>query len=301
MKKLYASLIALSLTWGTSFLFIKLLVQSIGPIGTVFGRCLFGALILLIVLLIFNRQELKEANRLPWLSIIFVGLFNNALPWLLIAYSETAISSSLASVINASTPIFTVIVGTIFFASRLKFRQWSGIFIGFAGILFILNLDLRHFFAENLTGAGTMLLATLCYGIGAHLAKKNLSNLSVVMTSFSTLCVSAVFSLIALLFASPGVLETMFHWDIFFSFIGLGVFGSGAAYLLYYYMVKEGGAEFASLVTYLVPVSAIIWGYFLLKENITLHMILGLLLVFCGIYFITYQSKNKKAAERKTA
>lgn len=301
MRKLYASLLGLSLIWGTSFLFIKLLVHSLGPLGTVFGRCLFGAGALLLIMILFNAKELSGLKKLPWLAIVLVSLFNNAVPWLLIAYSETKITSSLASVINASTPIFTVIVGSLFFASRLKFRQWGGIFIGFIGILVILNLTVEQFLKENLLGTGTMLGATLCYGIGAHMAKRYLNGISVMMTSFSTLLVSAIFSFVFILFSDHLVLSQLFDLKIFFSLIGLGVFGSGIAYLLYYYMVKEGGAEFASLVTYIVPVSAIIWGFFLLGENITANMIAGLLLVFFGIYLITFKKGKQKIQEKKTA
>ncbi|MFY4773679.1 DMT family transporter [Metabacillus sp. RGM 3146] len=301
MKKLYASLLGLSLIWGTSFLFIKLLVPTLGPLGTVFGRCLFGAFALLLIMVLFKARELMQLKKMPWLPIVLVSLFNNAVPWLLIAYSETKITSSLASVINASTPIFTVIVGSLFFASRLKFWQWGGIFTGFIGILVILNLNVEQFLKENLLGAGTMLGATLCYGIGAHMAKRYLNGISVMMTSFSTLFVSAIFSFVFILFTDQSVLSQLFEWKIFFSLIGLGVFGSGIAYLLYYYMVKEGGAEFASLVTYIVPVSAIIWGFFLLGEKITANMIAGLLLVFSGIYLITFKSGQQKIQEKKTA
>jgi drug/metabolite transporter (DMT)-like permease len=82
--------------------------------------------------------------------------------------------------------------------------------------------------------------------------------------------------------------------EILLSLIGLGVFGSGFAYLLYYYMVKEGSAEFASLVTYLVPITAMIWGSLLLGEKITPHMLFGLILIFSGVYLSSYKTKASK-------
>lgn len=302
MKKLVSSLFILSMIWGTSFLFIKVLVSDLGPWGVVFWRCLFGTITLLLILLIFKRQELLRINlkKLPMVPLFFVASFNNVLPFGLIALSEMKISSSFASVINATTPIWTMVIGAIFFLLPVKRRQWAGVLIGFFGILLLLNLNVKSLFGENLIGAGTMLAATFCYGLGAQLARKYLTELSVIVVSTVTLFLSTVISIPFILFANDVGFYRSFSSSVFLSLIGLGVFGSGLAYLFYYYMVKEGSAEFASLVTYIVPVTAMVWGNLLLGEVISANMIIGLVLVFAGIYLSTSKFQLPKKLQLKS-
>jgi drug/metabolite transporter (DMT)-like permease len=291
MGKLYSGLIGLSLIWGTSFLFIKVLISSLPPEAVVFGRCFFGAVILFLVYL-FTKERV-DIKKLPWLQIFFVALTNNVLPWLLICSSETRLSSSLASIINATTPIWTLIIGSLFFSSRLKKNQWIGIIIGFTGIFILSDLKIGSIQSGNFLGIILMTGATICYGVGAQLSKKHLSKLSVIETSFYTLAVSTLISFVVMMAKTPNSLPEFFHIDIVLPLLGLGALGSGVAYILYYFLVKEGGPEFASLVTYLVPGSAIIWGALLLKETIHLSMIVGLLVIFVGVYISSLKSKQK--------
>lgn len=292
MKRLYLALLMLSLIWGMSFIFIKLLVVDLGVWGVVFWRCVFGAVTLLLLLIVQNK--LKTVKRLPLLPIFFIALLNNALPWALIAVSETIISSSLASVVNATTPIWTILIGFTIFSSKMVKMQWVGVLVGFCGIIVLLELNLFQLFQNNLLGVGTMLGATMCYGFGAHISKKYLQDIPIMVISFSTLAVAGIISGVVMAIIEPSGFHSINSMDAVISLIGLGVFGSGFAYLLYYYMVKEGSAEFASLVTYLVPISAIIWGSVLLGENITPHMLIGLFLIFSGVYLSSYKTKTKK-------
>lgn len=292
MKRLYAALITLSLIWGMSFLFIKLLVVDLGVWGVVFWRCMFGAGTLFILLLVQNK--LKLLRNLPLLPIVLIAILNNALPWALIAVSETSISSSLASVVNATTPIWTILIGFSIFSSKMEKMQWIGVSVGFLGIIVLLELNVLQLFQDNLLGVGTMLGATICYGFGAHLSKRHLQNIPITVISFSTLAVAGILSGIMMAFVQPSGFLAVGSVSVVVSLIGLGVFGSGIAYLLYYYMVKEGSAEFASLVTYLVPITAMLWGSLLLDEKITPHMLFGLILIFSGVYLSSYKTKAKK-------
>lgn len=295
MGKLYSALILLSLIWGTSFLFMKILLFELDPAAIVFGRCLFGMIMLLIIILF--RKEKVHLKKLPWSKLFFVALFNNALPWLLICSSETKISSSLASGINATTPVWTLIIGFFFFASPLKKQQWIGIFIGFIGIFVLSEIKLADVFSSNTLGVVLMLGAALCYGIGAQLSKRNLSQLSVLQISFFTLALSTMISFIVMISIAPDSLGRFNQLNLLFPFVGLGAFGSGIAYLLYYYLVKKGSPEFASLVTYIVPVSAIVWGAVVLKESIHLTMIVGLLIILLGVYISSRSSNTVSETE----
>ncbi|WP_223700397.1 DMT family transporter [Sutcliffiella deserti] len=299
MRKLYLALITLSLIWGTSFLFIKILVGELGVWGVVFWRCAFGAGTLL-VLLAFQRK-LPELKKVPWFPVLLIALLNNALPWALIAVSEMSISSSLASVVNATTPMWTILIGFTLFASKMEKTQWIGLGVGFFGILVLLELNIVQLFQDNLLGVGTMLGATICYGFGAHLSRKHLKNIPITIISFSTLALAGIISGLMSLFFQPEAFLQLGSITVFFSLIGLGVFGSGVAYLLYYYMVKEGSAEFASLVTYIVPLTAMLWGSILLNEQITFSMLIGLVLIFSGVYLSSYKTKKQKLENKIVA
>ncbi|MFB3164387.1 DMT family transporter [Neobacillus sp. 179-C4.2 HS] len=299
MARLYGALFTLSLIWGTSFLFIKLLVEPLGAWGVVFGRCLFGTVILLLI--IAFRKDWKGLKGLPFGIIVLVSLLNNALPWYLIALSETKITSSYASLINATTPIWTLIIGFLFFQNKLRLLQWLGIALGFFGIIILSGVDITSIKDQSIVGLFTMVGATLCYGYSTHLTKKYLSKASVTMISFSTLLVSALISFIMVLLTDRTIFTMIFEPSIFGSLIGLGVFGSGFAYLLYYYCIQKGSPEFASLVTYLVPISAMVWGAVILKEEIHFSMITGFILILAGVYVSSKKPKENKIQISKTA
>ncbi|MEH7493905.1 DMT family transporter [Neobacillus niacini] len=299
MVRLYGALFTLSLIWGTSFLFIKLLVDPLGAWGVVFGRCLFGTVLLLLI--VAFRKDWKGFKGLPLGMIILVSLLNNAIPWYLIALSETKITSSYASLINATTPIWTLIIGFILFQNKLRLFQWLGIALGFFGIIILSGVDVTNIMDQSVVGLITMVGATLCYGFSTHLTKKYLINVSVTMISVSTLTVSTIFSFIMVLFTDTSIFTMMLEPSIFGALVGLGVFGSGIAYLLYYYCIQKGSPEFASLVTYLVPISAMLWGAIILKEEIHLSMITGFIFILGGVYVSSKKPKEKKFPISKTA
>ncbi|NYE09136.1 drug/metabolite transporter (DMT)-like permease [Bacillus niacini] len=299
MARLYGALFTLSLIWGTSFLFIKLLVEPLGAWGVVFGRCLFGTVILLLIIVL--RKDWKGLKGLPFGIIVLVSLLNNALPWYLIALSETKITSSYASLINATTPIWTLIIGFLFFQNKLRLLQWLGIALGFFGIIILSGVDITSIKDQSIVGLFTMVGATLCYGYSTHLTKKYLSTVSVTMISFSTLIVSALISFIMVLLTDRTIFTMILEPSIFGALVGLGVFGSGIAYLLYYYCIQKGSPEFASLVTYLVPISAMVWGAVILKEEIHFSMITGFILILAGVYVSSKKPKENRIQISKTA
>ncbi|MCZ8538146.1 EamA family transporter [Paenisporosarcina quisquiliarum] len=285
--RVYIALITLSLIWGLSFVFISILSEPAGVWGTVFIRCIAGALLLLPMLWLKRKEIIKP---IPWKALVVVGIVNAGLPWGLIALSQTQINSSLAAVLNAFTPIFTGLIGLLFFGTILLKQQWIGIALGFVGILIIMDFDLSLLFGESFVGIGTMILATMCYGFSSHYVRKHLREAGIIFITTCTLIIGAVVGGIMMLLTNPNQLHTLtqnLNGEVVFAIIGLGFFGSGIAHLLFFYIMKERSAEFATSVTYLIPISAIFWGYFLLKEPITLHMIIGLLIILCGVYLTT--------------
>ncbi|RFU64929.1 DMT family transporter [Peribacillus glennii] len=291
MVRLYAALIGLSLIWGLSFVFMKWLLPVAGVWGIVFLRCLAGVAVLLPVLW-WKRSEINW--KLPWKALIIVGIFNCGLAWALIPLSETAINSNTASILNATTPIWTGLIGFIIFSFVLTARQWMGILIGFFGILVLMDFQVGELFGTEFIGIGTMLLASICYGFAGQLTKRFLSDTGVLVITTFTLLTGAVNGLAGMLFTEPIQIEKIIDPLVIFAIVGLGCFGSGLGQLIYFYINKKGSPELASSVTYLIPGTAMVWGYVLLGESITPNVILGLLIIFAGVYLSSRKQKTKR-------
>lgn len=289
---LYVLLGLLSLIWGASFFFIKVLLESFGPWSVTFLRCLFGVLTLLVILLI--RREKIQFNQIPWKIIIVVGILNSAFPWALIAFSETRISSSMAAVLNASTPIWTLIIGLLFFRISSSIYQFIGIIIGFLGILILFDIDWSTFQMTESLAVGAMILVTLFYGISSQLSKRHLQTISVYQIAFITLTVGAITSGSAAMFFETPAWSQLGDPVVFWSLIGLGSLGSGIAYIIFFVLIQKGSAEFATLVTYLVPPFAIMWGYIFLSETLTLSLFVGLFVILLGVFISGRKKKLKK-------
>jgi len=288
---LYLGLFILSLIWGASFFFIKTLLVHYTPIGIVFYRSLFGTVIILLLML-FLRKKIWP-NKKDWKILILIGLLNSVIPWSLIGYSETIISSGLASILNATTPIWTLIIGILLFSSKLNRWQIVGIVSGFAGIFILLDIDFSQLQINNISGFLGMIIAAIFYGVSSHLSRKYFQSLSAYQITFFTLAASTGIS------AAILAVTDSFKWSLFiaepatlFSFLGLGSLGSGLALVIYYYLIQKGSAEFASLVTYLVPVTALFWGAAILGEAIHPSMIFGLALILSGVYISGRKNKR---------
>ncbi|RFU69661.1 DMT family transporter [Bacillus sp. V59.32b] len=291
MIRLYGALVGLSLIWGLSFVFMKWLLEPAGVWGIVFLRCLAGAIILLPVLW-WKRKEINW--KLPWKALVLVGIFNCGLAWGLIPLSETVINSTTASILNATTPIWTGLIGFILFSYVLSGRQWIGILIGFFGILVLMDFQFGQLFGQDFVGVGTMLLAAICYGFAGQFTKRFLTGTGVLVITTFTLLTGAVIGFIGMLLTEPIKLDMLLEPLPIFAIIGLGCFGSGLGQLIYFYINTKGSPELAATVTYLIPATAMIWGYVLLGEAITPNLIIGLLIIFVGVYLSSRKSGKSR-------
>lgn len=293
-RSLYAVLLLLSLIWGGSFLFIKvLLLHQVGPWTIVFLRSSFG-FVFIALLMLFMRSPF-QIKSIPWKSVIPVAMVNMVLPWTLIGFSETRIASSMASVLNATTPIWTMLVGLVFFGAVFHRLQWLGMCLAFIGIIILLGINPAFIISVDPIGFGCMLLATLCYGFGTQLSRRILTNLSMYHATFATLLGAVVGGGIMMAIIEKPDLSIILVPDVFGSLIGLGILGSGVAYILFNYMILRGSAEFASTVTYFVPVSAIAWGFLLLNEHIGWNVLAGLALILGGVLMANQRRTVKLA------
>ena len=269
--------IALGLVWGLSFLFVELALISFTPIGIAFLRGLLGAVSLL-VLVAVTRQKLPRVWR-HWLHISIVAVLLNAAPGFLFALGQETVSSSIAGVINATTPLMTVLIIISFFRDQTPtFDQFLGIVVGFFGILLVMEI----FSSSNqasIAGVITLLMATLCYGLAMPYAKRFVSPLPYSPYVLAASQVSAS----AALTAVPAILWGITHDVITGTSLAgialLGVLGTGVAYVWNYRNIELAGSVVASSVTYITPVVAVIAGVLVLGDQLSPSQVAGGILI----------------------
>lgn len=287
--RLYSLLVCLSLIWGISFVFIKVLIEPAGIWGMVFIRCLLGFLILLPFFLI----KINKFNfSIPWGKLAILGTINAAIPWGFIAWSETVINSNTTSVINALTPLFTGLIGFLFFKKKLLAKQWFGILIGFIGIIVLVEFQIHQFFANSFIGVGTMMTATVFYGFGSQFLKKYLYSVPIIIITTVSLFVASIIGLIIAFFTNELPTFSSFTMTTYISAVCLGIFGSGLAHVIFYHIVKTQTPEIAATVTYLIPITTMITAYFWLNEPVTTNLLIGMLIIFSGIYLTSQKTKK---------
>jgi drug/metabolite transporter (DMT)-like permease len=270
--------IALGVTWGCSFLLIKYSLLSLSPVGVAFFRGFFGALVLLIILLITKQKLPNKLNH--WLHLSVVAFLLNSAPGFLFAYSETLVSSALAGMHNATTPIMSVLFTFIIFREqKITGNQLLGILVGFGGVG-LLSSFWNQVDGTHWTGIFALLLATSCYGISYPYSKRYLSKLEFSSISLATAQVMcSVVMLSPFLFFSK-IQTATFTLQSTLAILALGGIGSGVAYIWNFETVRLAGASIASSVTYLTPVFAVIVGFIFLSEKLnTLQMVGGLLVL----------------------
>jgi drug/metabolite transporter (DMT)-like permease len=290
-RSLFLVLVLLSLIWGGSFFFIKILLLDFGPWTIAFLRSALGFVTIVVLMLALKKPfGLKQ---IAWFPMAMVAMFNTAVPWALIAFSETRVTSTMASVLNATTPLWTLTIGILFFKAASGRMQWLGMLIAFVGIIVLLDVNPETFVSVDVLGFLCMIIATCCYAIGAQLSKRLQGSLSSYQITFGTLLSTMIGSGSVALTVESFSLSALSSGSTLGALVGIGVFGSGFAYVLFYYLVQKGGPEIASLVTYLLPLSAIVWGYTLLGEEITWSLLAGLILIVGGVFLTGKQEKVK--------
>lgn len=269
--------IALGLVWGLSFLFIELALISFSPIGIAFLRGLLGAVSLL-VLVAITRQKLPRVWR-HWLHISIVAVLLNAAPGFLFALGQETVSSSIAGVINATTPLMTVLIIISFFRDQTPtFDQFLGIVVGFFGILLVMEI----FSSSNqasVAGVITLLMATLCYGLAMPYAKRFVSPLPYSPYVLAASQVSASAALTALPALLWGITHDVITGTSLAGIALLGVLGTGVAYVWNYRNIELAGSVVASSVTYITPVVAVIAGVLVLGDELSNSQVAGGILI----------------------
>jgi drug/metabolite transporter (DMT)-like permease len=272
--------IALGIVWGCSFIFIKLGLEFLTPFGVAFGRCALGAATLLIVARVKGVTLPKDRVILRHLWV--VALLLNVIPGVLFALAETKVTSILAGILNAVTPLMTLIAILIVNREeKPKLFQIVGLLIGFTGVLTVLGA--WHGLGENPLWAILVLLAAVsCYGISFPYTRRfvmpyKLKSEAVVATQLTLAATTLLpFYLI------DGVAKDEYRVGPVLGMFALGIFGSGFAYIWNFKVMELAGSAIASSVTYLTPVVAVIVGVIFLNEKVTWYEPVGALIVLLG-------------------
>jgi drug/metabolite transporter (DMT)-like permease len=280
----WASLLLLSVLWGGSFFFIDVAVETVRPFTLVLLRVTIAAAILLLVLKIGGRGlPFGRATILPFLTL---ALINNVIPFSLFAWGQQHIASGLASILNATTPLWAVLVAHLFTADeRATPLKIGGVAIGFAGVAIMIGGD----FIARIGGAGLLaqiacLGATLCYAVaGVHARRFRRMGVPPIQVAAGQLSASVVVMLpLVLLFEQPWNAASPAAASLA-AIAALATFSTALAYVLYFRLIDRAGATNAVLVTFLIPVTAILLGALLLDEALAPRHFLGLALIVGGL------------------
>jgi drug/metabolite transporter (DMT)-like permease len=272
--------LALGLVWGCSFIFIKLGLEFLTPFGVAFVRCALGAITLLIVVKLMKIDLPKEKN--TWYKLWIVAMLLNVVPGILFAYAELHVTSVLAGIINATTPLATLIVMLIAFREeKLKAEQVYGLLLGGLGVMVVLGIW-QGIGDNQLTGVIALLVAVTCYGISFPYSKRNIIPLGLKPEAAAT--TQLIMAAITLLpfYLYDGISQDNYRPENIFAMLALGILGSGFAYIWNFSIIAAAGSSIASSVTYLTPVVAVFVGWLFLGEVIVWHEPVGALLVILG-------------------
>jgi drug/metabolite transporter (DMT)-like permease len=275
-------LLVLSVLWGGSFFFFKVLVAELPPFTVVLGRVGLAAL-LLNVFLLLRRDPMPSYPRL-WGSFIVMGILNNVVPFTLIVWGETRISSGLASILNATTPIFTVLAAHVLTHNeKINWNKGIGVLFGLLGVAVLIGPSaIAGIGNGDVVGEIACLCAALTYGF-AGIYGRRFKGIPALKVATGQITGSTIVLLpIAALVDRPWTLP-MPSVHAFEAWVGIAVFSTALAYMIYFRILAVAGATNLMLVTFLLPISALLLGVFFLDETITLQAIVGMALIGMGL------------------
>ncbi|MDQ2873361.1 MAG: DMT family transporter [Actinomycetota bacterium] len=271
----------LALIWGSAFLWIKLADRGFSAVEVTLGRLALGAAVLWVI--VAARRMAVPREWRVWAHIAVAALFANAVPYLLFAVAEKSVNSSTAGIINATTPLWTVILALAVQHQKAVSRwQAAGLVVGFAGALLIFS---PWSSGSGLLSAGGLecLAASVSYAISYIYMDKFLARRGISPVVLSACQLLAASVMLAAALAVTGVRTPDFTAESIAAIAVLGIIGTGIAYVLNYQIITSDGATTASTVTYLLPVVAIILGVIVLNEDITALVLAGIALILAGL------------------
>ncbi len=272
--------IALAALWGASFLFMRIGGHEFGALPTAGLRVAVATLFLLPILL---WRGLGPQLAQHWRKVLFVGIFNSAIPFVCFTYALLSISTGLSAILNASVPLFGALVAWLWLGDRPQRTRMLGLVIGFVGVS-MLAWDKASFKpdASGLSSGWAVLaclLACVCYAIAASFTKRYLGGLPALVTAAGSQLGAALFLVLPALWFWPQQTPGAGAW---MAVLALGVLCTGVAYILFFWLIENIGPARALTVTFVLPVFAVIYGLIFLGETVSLWMLLCATIIICG-------------------
>ncbi|MDW3650247.1 MAG: DMT family transporter [Bacteroidia bacterium] len=283
--KRWVPFISLSLLWGSSFILMKRGLDAFTPMQIAALRITIAGL----VMVPFILGKAKNVPKKAWPFILIIGILGNAIPAFLFPLAETKINSSSTGILNVMSPVFTLILGVMFFGFRFKKTQNYGVFVGFLGALILLlmgggevNVE-EHIFYSLL-----VIFATVLYGLSTNITKRYLQEVSPIYASgFALVFVSIPYWIYLLGFSDIlSVFQTNeYAWASLGYISILAALGTSLALVLFYYLVQQTSTIFSASVTYIIPIVALAWGL-LDGETFSPWELFGMFVIMLGVYLV---------------
>ncbi len=274
-------LLLLAALWGASFLFVRIAVPILGPFSLVAARVSLGGLILLIYARLIHQQFNWRDN---WRRYMLIGLFNNAIPFTLIATAQLNLTASFAALLNATTPLFSAVIAAVWLKDRLTAAKLSGLMLGIVGVAIVVGWQPEAVDSIRLISIALMLGATFSYGIAAVYGKIAFKGGQPIATATGQLLSSSVLMLpLAILNPPPQTLQPV----TILAVIGLAVLSTAVAYIIYFHLISSAGPTSAASVTLLIPFFSSLWGAVFLNEQLYANEIFGFVVILIGLCLVT--------------
>lgn len=287
--------IALGLIWSSSFLWIKIGVQEIGPMALTAFRMLFGA-VTAIAIGVYQKVTWTR-DRKTWGIFAILGPASLAIPIFFISWGEQTIDSAVASILNATVPLFTIVLAHfLLHDDKMTAQKVTGLLIGFAGVVVLMSKDLTAGAHNSIIGQAAVVLASLFYAGSAVFARKLTQHVDGVVRGAMPLITSAIFMwAVGPLAEKPFIFPSQpLTWT---AILWLGILGSGVAVIMLWYLIHEIGPTRTSLVTYLFPVGGVILGVIFLNEQLSWQLAVGTVLIIASLAVVNWKSIRRPAIE----
>jgi drug/metabolite transporter (DMT)-like permease len=293
-------LLALGFMWGTSYVFIKLGVQTLPTFTLIASRLGIGLTVLVTV--VFLAREPLPRNPRIYGHLLVMAIVNIVLPFALITTAERSVDSALAAILNGAVPLFVIVFAAFFLHDEpITVNRLVGLVIGYAGVIVLVSRSLTSgLSASSLQGELALIGSAACYGAGAVYARRNVRGLRPMIPAlFQVLFAFVVVAVVALAFEHPWTVR--WNFNAVGSVVWLGILGSGFAYLANFRLLARVGATRASLVAYLLPVVGIVAGAIVFGETVDARVLFGTALVIGGVALVNSRFGQRRLYGRATA
>jgi len=277
-------LIALSILWGGSFLFVGIAIADLPPLTIVLARVAIAALLLL-PLLPANGLTVPRAAA-EWRPFLVMAILNNVIPFTLIATAQREVTSGLASVLNATTPLFTLLITHAFSGEeKLRANQLAGVLVGILGIAVLTGPEAIFGRTSSLLGMALCIAACLSYGFAAHWGRRLRATPPLLSAFCQLVCSTVVLAILAGAIDRPWLLQTPSPRTAV-AILGLAALSTSLAYVIFFHILSVSGASNVMMVTLLIPVSGILFGVHFLDEPLVARHAAGALVIGCGLLLV---------------